>query len=72
MNDRLTASKVNQELIAIYLVNGVKLVGKVERFDDDSIHLTSNIDGGVTIERRSVSAIQKNTERKGDPEQRTR
>lgn len=72
MNERLAASKSSQELVAIYLVNGVKLVGKVEKFDDDSIHLTSNIDGGVTIERQSVSAVQKNTERKGETEQRKR
>lgn len=65
MNERLRHSQTTQELVAVYLVNGVKLVGKVEKFDDDSVHLTSNIDGGVTIERRSISAVQKNIERKG-------
>ena len=72
MNERLQAAQATQETVAIYLANGVKLVGKVERFDDESIQLTSNIEGGVTVERRSVSAVQKNQERKGDPDQRSR
>jgi hypothetical protein len=71
MSERLGAAKKAQDLMDVYLTNGVKLVGKVDNFDDNSIQLTSNIEGGVTIERRNVSAVQKHPDKKGDTDRRS-
>jgi RNA chaperone Hfq len=72
MNSRLRDLQSNKTLVDVYLVNGVKLVGNIQSFDDDSLHLTSNIEGGVTIERHTVSAVQKHLERKGSTQNANR
>ena len=43
------------ELLDIYLVNGLRLTGRIEEFDDEGIV----IDTGQLIVRSSISTIQK-------------
>jgi len=43
------------ELLDIYLVNGLRLTGRIEEFDDEG----NVIDTGQLIVRSSISTIQK-------------
>lgn len=71
MNARLKREQADHNLVAIYLSNGIKLVGTIDTFDDDAIHLSSTIEGGVTISRHNMSSVQKHLS-KGNPDQRQR
>ncbi|MDF3834265.1 RNA chaperone Hfq [Cupriavidus basilensis] len=56
-SDFLNAARKERKRVEVYLVNGIKLIGSIESFDQFVVML--NAPGGVqTIYKRAISTIQ--------------
>jgi sRNA-binding regulator protein Hfq len=60
INDaQLTLHKEADHEISVFVATGVKLDGKIIKFDKDSVILTSNFPEGVLIERSMITTIMR-------------
>jgi RNA chaperone Hfq len=62
MTERLTKYKADGTKAAVYLFNGVRLIGRVIEFDSESIVLDSEqpgLDDGIVVVRSNIATVQK-------------
>lgn len=62
-DEELQAHKEAQHEIAVFVLTGVKMKGRIIKFDQDSIVLTSSFPEGVLISRSNVVTIMRETDR---------
>ncbi len=59
MDTALTGFQESGKDAALYLKNGIKLTGKIVKFDNTSILMSADDSEGITIDRTAVSSVQK-------------
>lgn len=57
-NDFLNAARKERKRVEVYLVNGVRLIGAIESFDQFVVMLSSPGGGMQTIYKSAISTIQ--------------
>lgn len=71
MDEMLNRLKVTSTPAALYLKNGIKLIGKVLRYDEDFVLFTleRNVpdDWGMVIDRAALSSVQRHIDKPREP-----